>query len=113
MSPGPPTLDPATLRELERLLAERLASVESCGRGCRSCRDSELTWTPSGCCSGSCERWARDWRLPGFEPPRLYSALSQLSSTTTRSTISVFASGLSLRSNLRKTGSTPLTGAGK
>jgi hypothetical protein len=113
MPPGPPTLDPVTLRELERLLAERLASVEAYGPGCRTCRDAELTWTPSGCCSRSCERWARNWRLPGFEPPRLHSALSQLSSTTTRSTISVFAPGFSLRSGLHKTGSTPLPGAGK
>jgi hypothetical protein len=37
----PPALDPATLRELERLLAERLASVEAYGPGCRSCRDAE------------------------------------------------------------------------
>jgi hypothetical protein len=37
----PPALDPATLRELERLLSERLASVEVYGPGCRSCRDAE------------------------------------------------------------------------
>ena len=37
----PPALDPATLRELERFLAERLASVETYGPGCRSCRDAE------------------------------------------------------------------------
>ena len=32
---------PATLRALEEQLAARLAALEACGPGCRSCRDAE------------------------------------------------------------------------